>query len=576
MEATSVYFKGNLCFKDYWVGFEKVKPINVIIGRNNSGKSQLLDLVKVLCGDALRTANWDVRCSGALDELSLKAWFRQGVSGGELEGYHWDDHGKHLVDSRISWETSAGSEVAKILEVDESFRHGQLGSRKEAERKYVVSRLLINSTHILSGKGFRRPRADRDIGLEPEKLQLNLDENGEGATNLIRRFILSSNEDLPREVIQSDLLQALNLVFETDGNFLEIQVQNHDDQSPERPQSAWEVYLSEQSEGLIPLSMSGSGLKTVILVFLNLLVVPKVEKKDVGNYVFAFEELENNLHPALLRRLHLYLEKFALKHECVIFLTTHSSTSLDIFGISENAQIIRVTHNGESAQTSLVSARFDQLRVVAALGAKPSDLLQANGIVWVEGPSDRIYLNKWIELCSDGELVEGRDYQCAFYGGALLARTQFTHEDQVTTADLANLLRVNPNIIVVCDSDRRMKGAHVKDRVKRIRPEIANIPSAHIWVTSTREIETYIPGEVLQRSYGVAHAPDPEPYQHFFPRKGSHTKSYVAANLGRKTLSKVELALLSAHHMTEANMKGRFDWVKQMAKVVKQIREWNM
>ena len=162
-------------------------------------------------------------------------------------------------------------------------------------------------------------------------------------------------------------------------------------------------------------------MKTVLLVLLNLLVVPKIESKEKFDFIFAFEELENNLHPALLRRLFQYLEKYALDEQATIFLTTHSSTALDLFGVSENAQIIHVTHDGKTARTTTVSAHFDRLDIVSKLGAKPSDLLQANGIVWVEGPSDCVYLNRWIQLCSGGTLQEGRDYQCAFYGGSLLS-----------------------------------------------------------------------------------------------------------------------------------------------------------
>ena len=47
MKADSIYFKGYSCFKKDWAGFDEIKPINVIIGRNNSGKSHLLDLVEI-------------------------------------------------------------------------------------------------------------------------------------------------------------------------------------------------------------------------------------------------------------------------------------------------------------------------------------------------------------------------------------------------------------------------------------------------------------------------------------------------------------------------------------------------
>ena len=140
------------------------------------------------------------------------------------------------------------------------------------------------------------------------------------------------------------------------------------------------------SDLLIPLSDSGSGLKTVLLVLINLLVGYDLRvciSKSV--MAFAFEELENNLHPTVLRRLLRYIEDYAVKENVPIFLTTHSSVALDLFGPSPNAQIIHVSHDGESARTTTVKTHFERIGVIAALGAKPSDLLQANGIIWEIG-----------------------------------------------------------------------------------------------------------------------------------------------------------------------------------------------
>ena len=319
---------------------------------------------------------------------------------------------------------------------------------------------------------------------------------------------------------------------------------------------------------------AGSGLKTVLLVLLNLLVIPDVESKENSQFVFAFEELENNLHPALLRRLFRYLENYAVQKQATIFLTTHSSTALDFFGSSEHAQIIRVSHDGESAHATHISAHFDRLGVVSELGARPSDLLQANGIIWVEGPSDRVYLNRWIELCSDGGLREGRDYQCAFYGGALLARTQFKAPDEADT-ELANLFQVNPNIVVVCDSDRSSRSSALKGRVRRIRGEVDQTPVGHIWMTRAREIENYLPGGVLEQALGASSLPDPGQFDSFFPRKRSRQKSYIEENLKRQHFDKMELAMSSVPHMTRELMESRFDWKEQMTKIVERIEFWN-
>ncbi|MDE0684545.1 MAG: AAA family ATPase [Candidatus Poribacteria bacterium] len=325
------------------------------------------------------------------------------------------------------------------------------------------------------------------------------------------------------------------------------------------------------------MSKSGSGLKTIILVLLNLLVVPKAkieENSNKSDFVFAFEELENNLHPALLRRLFQYIEEYAINEKAHIFLTTHSSTALDFFGVSQNAQIIHVVHDGESAWVTPVSAHFDLLRVASGLGAKPSDLLQTNGIVWVEGPSDRIYLNRWIDLYSKGRFQEGRDYQCAFYGGALLARTQFKAPEEAET-DLVNLLRINPNIIVVCDGDRASKDSEIKGRVKRINTEVQKILDAHIWITDAKEIENYIPGSVLEKTLDLSGLRDPEQYENFFPRKKACSESYIESNLNRRNVDKVDLAMASIPHMTNDIMANRFDWEEHMKKIVARIKFWN-
>lgn len=107
MIVDSIYFKGHLCFKKEWSGFDTVKPINVIIGRNNSGKSHLLDLVEALCNKSLRKEGWQYRCRGVLDEASLRIRFRENTCGGSLGGNHWLHHGQHFANVEMTWETDA-------------------------------------------------------------------------------------------------------------------------------------------------------------------------------------------------------------------------------------------------------------------------------------------------------------------------------------------------------------------------------------------------------------------------------------------------------------------------------------
>ena len=214
-----------------------------------------------------------------------------------------------------------------------------------------------------------------------------------------------------------------------------------------------------------------------------------------------------------------------------------------------------------------VHTHSNLIKIVSELGARPSDLLQANGLIWVEGPSDRIYLNHWIELYTDGRLREGRDYQCVFYGGALLARVQFTSPEEDEVAELANLFQINHNLVVVCDGDRETEDSDLKPRVERIREEVEKIDGAHIWITDAKEIENYLPGSVLSEVTRLPSLPDPE--------KHDCWESYTEKNMGRKSIDKVALAISSTRYMTKEVMEGRFEWEEQMKQIVERIDSWN-
>lgn len=573
MQISCLEFRGLRPFDKQWSRIGTIKPINVIVGKNNSGKSQLIGVIESLCEDTPYSEGVEYKCTGILDVDSLRAKFPENTSSGALDGNWWADHGSSLIGEEINWHVNTSRQVDDLGGPNLESRFGE---RSTTERIRILKEIAANATHPLTRKRFKMLLADRDIKAEKSSPNLDMSSDGTGATNIIRRYIVSSSPKLPRELVQAELLDALNQIFSSDGRFTEIQIKQHDDSGSDGDDGLWEIYLGEHSKGLVPLSRSGSGLKTVILVLLSILVAPFTESTPKSEYVFALEELENNLHPALLRRLFAYLQSYAVNEGSSIFLTTHSSVALDFFSVSKHAQIIHVSHDGVTAHARHVSAHFDHLGVISELGVKPSDLLQANGIIWVEGPSDCIYLNRWIDLFTNGELQEGRDYQCAYYAGSLLARAQFTSPDEAES-ELINLLRVNNNIVVVCDGDRKDPNARIKDRVRRINTEVRKIPGSHIWVTQAREIENYLPGAIIASALGRGtHYPDPGQYQLFFPRRGASLQgtSYVEKELSRAGLDKMELAIQAAPFMTRDNMKVRFDLENQINRVISSIQRW--
>ena len=136
MRADSVYFKGHLCFQKEWAGFDTIKPVNVIIGRNNSGKSHLLDLVEALSRGEIGGRGWQVRCRGVLDEVSLRGQFPENTRGGALVGNHWRDHGRYFVNVEIVWEIDANGNTSNVDFPDDFTLESRSGPRSTEARPF--------------------------------------------------------------------------------------------------------------------------------------------------------------------------------------------------------------------------------------------------------------------------------------------------------------------------------------------------------------------------------------------------------------------------------------------------------
>ncbi|MDR1696339.1 MAG: hypothetical protein LBR69_06925, partial [Endomicrobium sp.] len=131
------------------------------------------------------------------------------------------------------------------------------------------------------------------------------------------------------------------------------------------------------------------------------------------------------------------------------------------------------------------------------LGCCASDIIQANSVIWVEGPSDRTYINKWISLISKNELKEGIDYSIMFYGGALCAHISMSDISEEETNNLINLLSINRHSAIVCDSDKNESSSELKPNVSRLKDECAKNGKT-FWVTDGRTIENYVPIEYFK------------------------------------------------------------------------------
>jgi predicted ATP-dependent endonuclease of OLD family len=202
-----------------------------------------------------------------------------------------------------------------------------------------------------------------------------------------------------------------------------------------------------------------------------------------------------------------------------------------------NSNVFHVTNDGVQTRVKAVLTKEDQRRSLDDLGYLASDILQSNAIIWVEGPSDRIYLNHWISAVNP-ELVEGIHYAIMFYGGGLISH--LTNSDEALT-DFIKLRDLNGHMAIVLDSDKDSEDAALKPHAQRIVAEMED-GDGIVWVTQGREIENYVDGDTLQDALKDLHPRLYEKkgatgqYDHAFyfyrkdPKNSTKNKRYTEGN----------------------------------------------
>jgi predicted ATPase len=451
-----------------------LQKCNILVGQNNAGKSNVLRAVKVLLD----------RCRGGggqqqLQELDYykrskenlfisRLWLKAGSSEKEQEL-------SKIMNSNTFWFDITCSSGNNISVTDHVF----LTIINDIPKCESILALLTDTHWIGSVTQEMIKKTFLDLGYDifmscsplipsiyiiPEFRQIRpgekYDHNGQHIVESLARWQAPDigNDGDQRKFLQ--IQKCVRLLLHLPKATLEI------------PHSAPSIIIN--NDGLrLPLTSYGTGVHQLIILVTAVL--------SIQDSICCIEEPEIHLHPRLQRE---FIDFLVENTSNQYLISTHSAALINL--TNKDVQVFHLSLKNGATVGLPVFQNSESLIALRDLGIKASDLMQANCVIWVEGPSDRIYLQRWMELAGN-ELVEGRDYVFMCYREL----TRLSFERNAVSEKHINVFHLNQNAIIVMDSDKGSDGDELssdKQKMKRGCEENGGL----CWVTDGREIENYL------------------------------------------------------------------------------------
>jgi putative ATP-dependent endonuclease of the OLD family len=192
--------------------------------------------------------------------------------------------------------------------------------------------------------------------------------------------------------------------------------------------SALRLIIKYTEDIEIPATHNGLGYNN--LIFMSLLLA-KMQVDTDGNYlgsnakvfpILAIEEPEAHLHPSMQYKFLKFLRTNSKKKARQVFITSHSThitsaVELDeIICLSQNDPILSVGYPGRVFSNS-EEDKASKAYVQRFLDATKSDMLFAKNIILVEGIAEQILLSTFAKYCGNDKILEDNHIAVINIGG---------------------------------------------------------------------------------------------------------------------------------------------------------------